>query len=107
MDKYRMACDTCTGIALTSGGSPAGRQKRSVKVDCSSLQKSASKGCLSCGLIQGIVQAGRTGEPNVGSVEVRVDKDGCLCASVEYIPTDGSIGALERLYPFTVRGNAR
>ena len=101
-----MACHTCASIASTSGDSPAEKQERSVSVDGGSLQTSASNGCLSCSLIQGIVQAGKTGESNVGSVEVRVDKDGCLCASVEYYPTDGSIGALDRLYPFTDRGNA-
>ncbi|KFY81960.1 hypothetical protein V500_10938 [Pseudogymnoascus sp. VKM F-4518 (FW-2643)] len=98
-----MACDTCASIASTSGDSPAEKQERSVLVDGGSLQKSAANGCLSCSLIQGIVQAGKTGESNVGSVEACVDKDGYLCASVEYYPTDGSIGALDLLYPFTDR----
>lgn len=101
-----MACDTCASIVSTSGDSPAEKQERSVSVDGGSLQKSASNGCISCSLIQGIVQAGKTKESNVGFVEVHLDKDGCLCASVEYYPTDGSFGALERLYLFTDRGKA-
>ncbi|OBT69176.1 hypothetical protein VE03_02032 [Pseudogymnoascus sp. 23342-1-I1] len=98
-----MVCDTCSGIASTTGASPADKQKKSVLVNYGSLQKSASNGCLSCSLIQGIVQAGRTGEQNVGSIKVCVDEDGCLCAFVGYSPTDGSIiGTREQLYPFTI-----
>lgn len=100
-----MACDTCANIASTSRGSPVEKEERSVAVNCGSLQKSAANGCLSCSLIQGIVQAGWTGESSVGIAEVGVDKDGCLYAHVQYNPTDGSIGGLEQLYPFTVRGD--
>lgn len=101
-----MACDTCASIASTTGkGSLVEKQERSVLVKCGSLQKSTVNGCLSCSLIQGIVEAGKSRESNVESLRVRVDKDGSLSASVTYLPTDGSHGILEQLYPFTVQGN--
>ncbi|KFY47627.1 hypothetical protein V496_10526 [Pseudogymnoascus sp. VKM F-4515 (FW-2607)] len=85
------------------GGSPAEKQERFVAVKYGSLQKSAENGCLSCSLIQGMVQAGMATESNVWTVDVRVDKDGCLRAFVGYSPTDGSIGTMSWLFPFAAR----
>ncbi|KFY31014.1 hypothetical protein V493_01478 [Pseudogymnoascus sp. VKM F-4281 (FW-2241)] len=88
---------------LIALGSSAENQERHITINSDSLQKARANGCLSCSLIQGIVQARGTRESNFKTAQVYVNKDGCLYVSATYISTIDGIGTYEKLYPFTVR----